>query len=176
MTHNKMTKHVTFKKPINAIPLHPASKPIQSTKQQIQPKPTLKVTPLQDHNGIPSTTEAAHNIVLLIRAFPISFDAISNIPGTYPLNTDPNIHPVQHARCKVPTKCREWIEKTPQEMVVLQVISSCHTAKRMDLFPHLSLQAQWHPSFLPGPSWLKQSYHLWTLQSSHARLDLKLTQ
>ena len=45
------------------------------------------------------------------------------MPGTYTLRTDPSIPPVQHARCKVLTECKEQIEKALQHKEDLQIIT-----------------------------------------------------
>ena len=89
------------------LPSHTAKKPIQSNKQQIQPKPALKVTSSQDHNAMPSTMEAAHNIMSPMKTFPTSFYAISNMSGRYTICTDYNMQPVTHTKCKVPIEDRQ---------------------------------------------------------------------
>ena len=39
------------------------------------------------------------------------------MPGQYTIKVDTSIHPVQHARRKVPIEAREGIEKALQKMV-----------------------------------------------------------
>ena len=45
------------------------------------------------------------------------------MPCTYTIRTDPSIPPVQQARHKVPTECKEQIEKALQHMEDLQIIT-----------------------------------------------------
>ena len=67
----------------------------------------------QDH----LTTESIKDIITLKNAFPNSFDTTGNMPGQYTIKVDTSIHPVQHARRKVPIEAREEIEKALQKMV-----------------------------------------------------------
>ena len=45
------------------------------------------------------------------------------MPGVYTIHLDPSIPTVQHARRKVPTGCREAIEKLLQDMVDQGIIA-----------------------------------------------------
>ena len=45
------------------------------------------------------------------------------MPGVYTIHLDPSIPPVQHARRKIPTECREAIEKLLQDMVDQGIIA-----------------------------------------------------
>ena len=57
------------------------------------------------------------DITCLKNAFPNSLDTTGNMPGQYTIKVDLSIHPVQHARRKVPIEAREEIEKELQKMV-----------------------------------------------------------
>ena len=112
----------------------------------MQPRPALKITPPQDHNNkinpsqnhnaIWPTTEAAHDIVSIIKAFPNTFNTTGNMPRTYNTFIDPGIQPLQHARQKVPTEYRQQIKEHSQEMAGLQVI------------PPITQPTEWVPSFI----------------------------
>ena len=67
----------------------------------------------QDH----LTTECVKDIIALKNALPNSFDTTGNMPGQYTIRVDTSIHPVQHARRRVPIEAREEIEKTLQNIV-----------------------------------------------------------
>ena len=90
------------------------------------------------------TMAAACDIISLRKAFLHSFNTIGNMPEAYTIHTDPNIQPVQHARCRVPIEYREQ-KKTLQELVDLQVIP-----------PSPNQPTRSHPSHIPanpmGPS------------------------
>ena len=80
--------------------------------------------PFQDHkspiNHVSQdhiTTESVKDIIALKNAFPNSFDTTGNMPGQYTIRVDTSIHPVQHARRKVPIEAKEEIEKALQKMV-----------------------------------------------------------
>ena len=45
------------------------------------------------------------------------------MPGQYTIKLDTSIHPVQHARRKVPIEAREEIEKALQKMVDNEIIT-----------------------------------------------------
>ena len=86
--------------------------------------------PLQDHNSPINhvsqdhiTTDSVKDIVALKNAFPNSFDTTGNMPGQYTIKLDTSIHPVQHARRKVPIEAREEIEKALQKMVDNEIIT-----------------------------------------------------
>ena len=102
--------------PLPKVPNSPASKTIRYSTQVV-PSPSITksilchlevqsppVTP--PHNASP-----VWDIMVLIRAFPDSFDTIGNMPSTYTIRTDPSVPPVQHARQKVPIEYRDQIEK-----------------------------------------------------------------
>ena len=73
----------------------------------------------QDHLSIDSVID----IIALKNAFPNSFDTTGNMPGQYTIKLDTSIHPVQHARRKVPIEAREEIEKALQKMVDNEIIT-----------------------------------------------------
>ena len=73
----------------------------------------------QDH----LTTESVKDIIASKNAFPNSFDTTGNMPGQYTIRVDTSIHPVQHARRKVPIEAREEIEKALQKMVDNEIIT-----------------------------------------------------
>ena len=74
---------------------------------------------LQDH----LSTESVKDIIALKNAFPNSFDTTGNMPGQYTIRVDTSIHPVQHARRKVPIEAKEEIEKALQKMVDNEIIT-----------------------------------------------------
>ena len=57
----------------------------------------------QDH----LTTESVKDIIALKNAFPNGFDTTGDMPGQYTIRVDTSIHPVQHARRKVPIEAKE---------------------------------------------------------------------
>ena len=148
-----LTKHVTFRtllctyrpvKPTNSgwQAMKPAIKfhifqdhSVHSSKNQPfqdHATPSSKKQPFQDQSTPSSekqlfqdqvTPANVHDIVAIKAAFPKSFETVGNMPGTYTIRRDLFIPPVQHARCKVPTECREQIEKALQHMEDLQIIT-----------------------------------------------------
>ena len=61
--------------------------------------------------------------MVLKRAFPDSFDTVSNMPHTYTIRTDPSVFLVQHARQKVPIEYRDQIDKALDDMVLKGIIA-----------------------------------------------------
>ena len=55
--------------------------------------------------------------------YPNSFDCIGDMKGEYDIKLDPNVHPVQHARRKVPLEYKEEIEAELMEMKRLGIIT-----------------------------------------------------
>ena len=73
----------------------------------------------QDH----FTTDDVHDIIAMKKAFPMSFDHVGNMPGTYTIHLDPSVPPAQHARRKVPIEYKEQIEKALQQMEDLKIMT-----------------------------------------------------
>ena len=65
---------------------------------------TTTISPLQDHKTVQSTED-------LRNMFTHSFDKIGSMPGEYSITLDPNIPPVQHGRCRVPTEQRKRLRR-----------------------------------------------------------------
>ena len=95
---------------------------LQDYPAPFQDPSTLKNHSLQDHSPNISVKDV-QDIVSLKKAFPKSFDTTGNMPGVYAIGLDPSFPPIQHARRKVPTECREAIEKLLQDMVDQGIIT-----------------------------------------------------
>ena len=73
----------------------------------------------QDH----LTTESVKDIIALKMHSPNSFDTTGSMPGQYTIKVDTSIHPVQHARRKVPIEARDEIEKALQKWLTMELSS-----------------------------------------------------
>ena len=143
-------KTVTFSQPPMDRPQHPHNNK-DSTPKPIIKKPSQDHTatstlqdsyflPFQDHKSSTApfqdhkspinhvsqdhlTTDSVTDIIALKNVFPNSFDTTGNMPGQYTIRVDTSIHPVQHARRKVPIEAKEEIEKALQKMVDNEIIT-----------------------------------------------------